>query len=131
VRPFRLGSSLVRILLYLLGVVAGFLIVRWPGAGETLDTTAWPTALVVIAMLLGPAGLLYVVLVRTWVGTVVGGFALVGGWCWLVASIRGDHSSTAGLGVLGAPLLVAPVMVVFLVEMITWRRPLPPPPVSA
>ncbi len=84
----------------------------------------------------GPAGVAYLLLVRTWVVTVVAGIALtvVTVWVFLWVHELGKSSSTAGLNaVLVTPAGLVPVLGTVLAEMLLEhrrRRQLPPPPVA-
>jgi hypothetical protein len=89
-----------------------------PNPSEAVGVPASVLGVIIGLVLTCVPGLLYVFGVRTWIGSVVAwlGFAVV--FIGIVSLISQDHSSTAGAGILGVPVLaIVPIGFVIVAEL--------------
>lgn len=138
--PLTRSSLICRGLVWYLSAAAGTFAIqnsRGTSAGEILAGAVVALIVAPAGMIFaGPAGVAYLLLVRTWVGTVVAGVGLMGATVWVFLWVHelGKSSSTAGLNaVLVAPAGLVPVLGTVVAETLLEhrrRRKLPPPPVA-
>jgi hypothetical protein len=106
-----------RMAFVVLAYVAPEVVLEW-NRGE-MAIRDYVVVFAIDALLLGLPVLLYLWGVRTWPGSIVAGLGVIGVWVGGIASIQADESSTAGIGLLGLPVLVSlPVGAVLLMEML-------------
>jgi hypothetical protein len=130
-RPLRWTSALCRALIWCaLCYWANYVVVN--GAGNPTPPSDPSVALhgaaafrgvAFFLVLTAPTGLLYLLAIRTWVGTVLAGTAFGVVLIGVLSSIANDQSSTAGIGIPGVPVVVLlPVAAVVIGELWTGTK---------
>ena len=104
-------------------------IARRPESGRSFDWEGSLEGVVILLVLLAPAAGLMVLGVRTWLGTAAASLGMVALWTSGIALMTADSASTAGVGLLGMPVVAAvPVVAAISVERWSDRRSLSPTP---
>ncbi len=108
------------VVLYLVGAW-GIYLVRNPTPGLVESLLSSPLLL----MFTGPAAAAYLLLVRSWLGSIVAGAA----YCAITLAVlqdvshKSETSSTAGIGaIVLTPYLLVPILAVFGIELLVERQ---------